>query len=74
MQRQFSSNQLNIVTLNGKRYVPFVLHQLPKNYEEVPLSAQFSYRGYTYIALDWLNSFRKDVVTFSPTLDRLGCK
>ena len=36
------NSSTNIITLNNKTYIPFQLHQLPKNYNEIPLSKQFS--------------------------------
>tara|TARA_R100001460_G_scaffold15172_1_gene33626 strand:- start:18 stop:248 length:231 start_codon:yes stop_codon:yes gene_type:complete len=45
----------NIITINNNKYIPFQLHQLPKNYEEIPLSSQFNYKGYCYISADEVN-------------------
>ena len=38
-----------IIILNNEKYIPHHLHQLPKNYEEIPRSSQFSHKGFTYI-------------------------
>lgn len=44
-----------IIILNGKKYIPHKLHQLPKDYEEIPLRNQFSHKGFCYINSDFLN-------------------
>ena len=38
-----------------KKFIPHQLHQLPKNYEEIPMSQQFSRNGFCYINSDELN-------------------
>ena len=38
------------------KFIPHKLHQLPKNYEEIPMSEQFSHKGFCYInsnELEW---------------------
>ena len=67
--QKITKNQLNIITLNNKTYIPFQLHQLPSYYQEIPLSEQFSLKGYTYINLNELKSFNKDITTFNKYLD-----
>lgn len=37
------------------KFIPHKLHQLPKNYEEIPMSEQFSHKGFCYINSDMLN-------------------
>ena len=69
MSKTIKTNQLNIITLNNKTYIPFQLHQLPNYYQEIPLSEQFKLKGYTYINLSELRSFNKDITTFNHTLD-----
>ena len=69
MSKTIKTNQLNIITLNNKTYIPFQLHQLPNYYQEIPLSEQFKLKGYTYINLSELKSFNKDITTFNHTLD-----
>ena len=69
MSNSIKSNQLNIITLNNKTYIPFQLHQLPSYYQEIPLSKQFSLKGYTYIDLEELKSFNKDITTLNNKLD-----
>jgi len=69
MSNSIKSNQLQIIKLNNKTYIPFQLHQLPSYYQEIPLSKQFSLKGYTYIDLEELKSFNKDITTFNHKLD-----
>ena len=59
----------NIIKLNNKTYIPFQLHQLPKYYNEIPLSQQFNLKGYTYININSLKSFNKDIHTLNKDLD-----
>tara|TARA_R100001082_G_scaffold63475_2_gene35636 strand:+ start:1062 stop:1289 length:228 start_codon:yes stop_codon:yes gene_type:complete len=66
---KLNKNQLNIITLNNNTYIPFKLHQLPKNYNEIPLSKTFNLKGYTYINLTELKSFNKDITTLNKFLD-----
>jgi len=45
-----------IITLNNTKFIPHKLHQLPKNYEEIPMSEQFHHKGFCYInsdEIDW---------------------
>lgn len=40
------------------KFIPHKLHQLPKNYEEIPMSEQFHYKGFCYIdenEVNWNN-------------------
>ena len=40
------------------KFIPHKLHQLPKNYEEIPMSEQFHYKGFCYIdenEVNWSN-------------------
>jgi len=47
-----------IITINNNKYIPFQLHQLPKNYQEIELSSQFKLNGLVYILVDSLvNNF-----------------
>ena len=66
--QKLTKNQLNIIKLNNKTYIPFQLHQLPDNYNDIPLSEQFSLKGYTYINLTQLKSFNKSLLTFNKDL------
>tara|TARA_R100001443_G_scaffold23955_1_gene36086 strand:- start:4963 stop:5220 length:258 start_codon:yes stop_codon:yes gene_type:complete len=52
-----SSNK--IITINNNKYIPFQLHQLPKNYQEIELSSQFKLNGLVYININSLiNRFK----------------
>lgn len=44
-----------IIILNNTKYIPHHLHQLPKNYEEIPLSSQFHHKGFCYINSEDVN-------------------
>ena len=44
-----------IITINNQKFIPHKLHQLPKNYEEIPVSQQFSHKGFCYINSNELN-------------------
>ena len=44
-------NQLNILKINNKTYLPYQLHQLPKFFNKYT-SDFISLKGYTYISLD----------------------
>ena len=67
--KTINKNQLNIITLNNKTYIPFKLHQLPSYFNEIPMSETFNLKGYTYINLNELKSFNKDITTFNKHLD-----
>ena len=48
-----------IITINNNKYIPFQLHKLPKNYQEIELSSQFKLNGLIYIQVDSLiNRFK----------------
>ena len=64
-----SDSSTNIIKLNNQTYIPFQLHQLPKYYNEIPLSEQFNLKGYTYININSLKSFNKDIHTLNKDLD-----
>ena len=64
-----SDSSTNIIKLNNQTYIPFQLHQLPKYYNEIPLSQQFNLKGYTYININSLKSFNKDIHTLNKDLD-----
>jgi hypothetical protein len=44
-----------IIILNNNKYIPHHLHQLPKNYEEIPRSSQFNHKGFCYIESEEIN-------------------
>ncbi len=50
MPNTIKKHQLKVMTLNGTKYYGYLLHQLPKKYEEVPMSEQFNHQGITYIS------------------------
>jgi len=51
MHSKIKLNQLNILKLNNKIYLPYQLHQLPKWFNKY--NTEFiSLKGYTYISLD----------------------
>ena len=64
-----SDSSTNIIKLNNQTYIPFQLHQLPKYYNEIPLSQQFNLKGYCYINLTSLKSHNKDIHTLNKDLD-----
>ena len=64
-----SDSSTNIIKLNNQTYIPFQLHQLPKYYNEIPLSEQFNLKGYCYINLTSLKSHNKDIHTLNKDLD-----
>ena len=54
----FKYHSTKIITLNNTKFIPHKLHQLPKNYEEIPMSEQFHYKGFCYIdenEVNWSN-------------------
>ena len=61
--KRYSST--NMLKLNGKTYIPFLLHQLPKYYEEICLSDQFNLKGYCYIDYNALKSHNFDLHTLN---------
>ena len=64
-----SDSSTNIIKLNNQTYIPFQLHQLPKYYNEIPLSQQFNLKGYTYININSLKSYNIDIHTLNKDLD-----
>ena len=49
MLNTIKKHQLKIITLNNTKYFGYLLHQLPKNYEEISMLDQFNLNGFTYI-------------------------
>ena len=69
MTKKLKLNQLNILKLNNKIYLPYQLHQLPKWFNKY--NTEFiSMKGYTYISLDehYENSPYFDYNKFKSTL------
>ena len=50
MPNTIKKHQLKVITLNGTKYYGYLLHQLPKNYEEISMLDQFNLGGFTYIS------------------------
>ena len=63
------NSSTNIIKLNNQTYIPFQLHQLPKYYNEIPLTEQFNLKGYTYIKESSLKSYNKDIHTLNNDLN-----
>tara|TARA_R110000772_G_scaffold78636_1_gene168713 strand:- start:246 stop:476 length:231 start_codon:yes stop_codon:yes gene_type:complete len=66
----------NIITLGNTKYIPHQIHQLPKNYEEIPLSSQFNYKGYCYISaneINW-NANKQSRITLNKAIGGLQTK
>lgn len=51
MHSKIKTNQLSIIKLNNKTYIPYQLHQLPKWFNKYN-TEYFNLKGYTYISLD----------------------
>jgi len=51
MSKNLKFNQLNILKINNKTYLPYQLHQLPKFFNKY-ITDFISIKGYTYISLD----------------------
>ncbi len=65
---KIKTNQLQIIKLNNKTYIPFQLHQLPKYYSKS--LNQFNLKGYCYISLEDIqeNSPSFNLTKFKDTL------
>ena len=50
MANTIKKHQFKVMTLNTTKYYGYLLHQLPKKYEEIPLRDQFNLGGFTYIS------------------------
>ena len=51
MSNSIKTNQLQILKLNNKTYIPYQLHQLPKYFDKYQTD-YLNYKGYCYISLD----------------------
>ena len=71
---KFTSTKL--LKINGKTFVPFQLHQLPKKFEEICPSDIIKLKGFTYIDNEVINltQFQKDTLTSSWEIDYKGRK
>ena len=48
---KIKTNQLSIIKIKNKTYLPYQLHQLPKWFNKYTTN-YFNLKGYTYISLD----------------------
>ena len=51
MSNTIKNNQIKILKLNNKTYLPYQLHQLPKYFDKYTTDF-FNLKGYCYINLD----------------------
>ena len=51
MSKNIKNNQLQILKINNKTYLPYQLHQLPKYFNNSTTN-YFNYKGYIYISLN----------------------
>jgi len=51
MSNTIKTNQIKILKINNKTYLPYQLHQLPKYFDKYTTDF-FNLKGYTYISLD----------------------
>ena len=51
MNTKIKTNQLNIIKINNKTYLPYQLHQLPNWFNKYTTN-YFNLKGYTYISLE----------------------
>ena len=58
MSNTIKNNQIKILKLNNKTYLPYQLHQLPK-YFDIYSTDYFNLNGYTYISLDTIKKHNK---------------
>ena len=58
MSKNIKNNQLQILKINNKTYLPFQLHQLPKYFNN-STTDYFNHKGYCYISLT-------DILEFNP--------
>tara|TARA_R100000734_G_C3287189_1_gene79654 strand:+ start:49 stop:279 length:231 start_codon:yes stop_codon:yes gene_type:complete len=73
MPNTIKKHQLKVITLNGEKYYGYLLHQLPKNYEEISMLDQFNLGGFTYISEYALEPTKNqlDTRTSNPALGNL---
>jgi len=58
MSNTIKTNQIKILKINNKTYLPFQLHQLPKYFDKYSTD-YFNLKGYTYISLDTIYQHNK---------------
>ena len=81
MHSKIKTNQLSIIKLNNKTYIPYQLHQLPKWFNKYN-TEYFNLKGYCYISIeehqknnqsfDYMKV--KNTLTFNRDLDYKGRK
>ena len=65
-----------IITIKNQKFIPHKLHQLPKNYEEIPVSQQFHHKGFCYInssEINW-NSDKESRLTSNVAIGGLSAR
>jgi len=75
MSKKIKNNQLQILKINNKTYLPFQLHQLPKYFNN-STTDYFNHKGYIYISLQQIKlnnpyfnlKLFKDKLTFNKQL------
>ena len=58
MNKYKINNMSGVMMVNGERYIPHQLHQLPKKYEEIDTSDIIKMKGYIYINESVFNNSR----------------
>ena len=58
MSNTIKTNQIKILKLNNKTYLPYQLHQLPKYFDKYSTD-YFNLNCYTYISLDTIKKHNK---------------
>ena len=77
---KIKNNNLNIIKLNNKIYIPFKIHQLPKYYNKN--LDQFNLKGYIYISLKSIKEYSPsfnyrnflNTLVFHHTLNNKNCR
>jgi hypothetical protein len=49
-------NKLNILKLNNKKYLPFLIHNLPKNYNKFNINNIIKIKSTIYISIEEFNN------------------
>ena len=72
MENKLKTNSLHILKLNEETYVPFQPHNLPKYFNDIPLSSIVKFKSYIYINIDSLKkslNYYKNNITFNKNLN-----
>ena len=80
MSNKIKNNNLNIIKLNNKIFIPFKIHQLPKYYNKN--LEQFNLKGYIYISLNSIKEYSPNfnyrnflnTLVFHHTLNNKNCR